>query len=73
MKEEGDGGLSEDRAKARQVYLLIANQCFDKAQLEVGMAYEVGEGVPRSRERAGINATQECATGNACTGADRPY
>ena len=52
MYEEGDGGLQKNRAKARELYLLSANQGFDKAQMEVGMAYEVGDGVPRSRERA---------------------
>jgi len=52
MYEEGEGGLPKDRVKANQLYLASANQGYDKAQLIIGMAYEVGDGVPRSRSRA---------------------
>ena len=41
MYEEGEGGLRKDPAKARQLYLLSANQGYYKAQMEVGFAYEV--------------------------------
>ena len=47
MYEEGEGGLPKDRFKANQLYLGSANQGYDKAQLIIGMAYEVGDGVPR--------------------------
>jgi TPR repeat protein len=63
MYEEGEGGLPKNVAKARELYLLSANQGFDKAQLEVGIAYEVGDGVPRSRERA-INMLRASGLGN---------
>ncbi len=52
MYEEGEGGLRKDPVRARQLYILSANQGYDKAQLEVGMAYEVGDGVPRNRQSA---------------------
>ena len=52
MYDEGDGGLPKDHAKARQLYMASANQGFDKAQFEMGIAYDIGDGVPRSRERA---------------------
>ena len=52
MYEEGDGGLPKDRAKARELYIKSARQGFDKAQMELGIAYEVGDGVPRNRPQA---------------------
>jgi hypothetical protein len=67
MYEEGEGGLPKNAAKARELYLLSANQGFDKAQLEVGIAYEVGDGVPRSRERA-IKMLRLSGLGNGIAG-----
>lgn len=52
MFEEGDGGLPKNIAKARELYSLSANQGFDKAQMVMGIAYEFGRGVPRSRPKA---------------------
>jgi hypothetical protein len=52
MYEEGDGGLPKDRAKATELYIKSARQGFDKAQMVMGLAYEVGEGVSRSRPQA---------------------
>lgn len=52
MYLEGDGGLPKDLAKGTELLIKSANQGYDKAQFAVGIAYEFGEGVPRSRAKA---------------------
>ena len=63
MYEEGDGGLPKDRAKATELYIRSANQGFDKAQMALGIAYELGDCVPRSRPKA-IALIRESGEGN---------
>jgi TPR repeat protein len=52
MYHEGVGGLPKDGAKATELYIKSANQGFDRAQMSLGIAYEVGQYVPRSRPKA---------------------
>ena len=52
MYFEGDGGLSKDPAKATQLLIKSANQGFGQAQYAIAFQYEVGDGVPRDRQKA---------------------
>ena len=52
MYEDGEGGLPKDEKKAIQLYVRSANQGFDKAQLILGVDYELGDGLPRNRPKA---------------------
>lgn len=52
MYEEGEGGLPQDLHKATELYIKSANQGFDRAQIALGIQYELGQEVPRSRPKA---------------------
>jgi TPR repeat protein len=52
MYEEGEGGLPKDEKKAIELYIRSANQGFGKALLILGVDYELGDGLPRSRPKA---------------------
>src|SRR6267154_4004332 len=52
LDEAGDGGLPKNLARATELYFKSASQGFDKAQVALGIAYELGEGVPQSRAQA---------------------
>lgn len=52
LYEAGQGGLPKNEAKAIELYTQSAHQGFDLAQEALGIAYELGTGVPRSRPKA---------------------
>jgi TPR repeat protein len=52
MYEEGEGGLPKDLRKATELYIKSANQGFGGAQMAMGIQYELGQEVPRSRQKA---------------------
>ena len=52
MYQEGEGGLLHDDAKATDFLIKSANQMFFKAQYALAFQYEIGDGVPRSRQKA---------------------
>jgi TPR repeat protein len=52
MYFDGDGGLPKDPAKATELLIKSANQGFGQAQYAIAFQYEVGEGVPRNRQKA---------------------
>ena len=52
MYQEGEGGLPKDDRKATELMIKSANQGYFKAQYALAFQYEIGDGVPRDRQKA---------------------
>jgi TPR repeat protein len=52
MYLEGEGGLPKDPPKATELLIKSASQGFEQAQYALGFQYEVGDDVPRNRQKA---------------------
>jgi TPR repeat protein len=52
MYRLGEGGLPRDDRRAIDLYTRSARQDFEPANLALGVDYELGEGIPRSRSQA---------------------